>query len=507
MNLADKTLISVLAKSGEAVLLLLSSIVMVRYLTREEYGTFLQVMLIMNTALMFTYFGMPQSIYYYHHKTNNKASFVVRNIVISFVLGGIAALAVFSLGSYMVRWFTNPLLHKSLYALVALIFLRGPLVMRDPLLISNGNLILNSLAAVLSNALFYIPAIIAAFFSMGLFFLLKVLLVASLVDLLCFLGLMVWFVTHLRREESRQRPLPECRVIGLREQLRYALPIGASSYVGIVGRQIDQYIVSMFFSPQSFAVYSRGAMRVPVLSSIQYTINDIMMPYYVKAYRDGDIEGLLRRFHLCVEKVAKINFPVFVFLFLASPTLITFLYTDQYLGAVPVFRTYLVLLVINITTFGIIPRATGQTKSILYASLINIVANIILSCLLVPLLGAVGAAIATILCAVVSGYYYLFISARILGIGVREIFPWRFLAAFFAISLLAGVPLVGLNYLLESSAVPLIVQLSLGGLLYGLGWIVLVTRFGMLSSEDLTTLSRWLRVDARVLFQRLAFLR
>ena len=504
MNLADKTIINILAKSGEAVLLLISSIVMVRYLNKEEFGTFLQIMLIMNTAVMFAYFGIPQSIFYFLHKTDNKASFVLRNIVIACILGGGAAVAVFFLNDSLGQWLNNPLLNEYKYVVVALVFLRGPIIMRDPLLISQGNLLLNSVASIVSNTLFYVPMIIAAFLSAGITVLFNVLLIASVVDLLSFFVLMGWFVKHINKEDY---VTADTRYVGLLEQLRYAFPIGISSYIGIVGRQIDQYIVSAFFSPQSFAVYSRGAMRVPVLSTIQFTVNDIMMPYYVKDYRDGKIKSLLSRYHLCVEKVAKINFPVFVFLFLASPSLISLLYTEQYLGAVPVFRAYLFLLIINITTFGIIPRASGKTKSIFYASLINVVANIILSCLLVPVFGAVGAAIATILCAVLSGYYYLIMSCRILGIEMRQIFPWNFLARYLCISLIAGIPIFGIDYIAQLAGLHLLLTLSLEGIVYSLGFIFLVMRSDFLTADDLNTLSRWLKIDTKKWFRRVAFMK
>lgn len=504
MNLADKTIINILAKSGEAVLLLISSIVMVRYLSKEEYGTFLQIMLIMNTAIMFTFFGIPQSIYYFLHKTDNKASFVYRNIIIALILGGCASLIVLLFSDYFGRWFSNPLVYKYRYVAVALVFLRGSIIIRDPLLISQGYLLLNSIVSIASNILFYGPIIIATCFSVGLTHLFYILLITSGSDLLCFIFLMIWFIKNLKYENNTSSETTEH--ISILEQLRYAIPIGISSYIGIIGRQIDQYIVSAFFSPQSFAVYSRGAMRIPVLSTIQYTVNDIMMPYYVKDYRDGKIEDLLSRYHLCVEKVAKINFPVFIFLFLTAPSLISLLYTDQYLGAVPVFRAYLFLLVINLTTFAIIPRASGQTKSIFYASLINVIANIVLSCLLVPILGAVGAAIATVLCALISGFYYLLMSCKILGVGIKIIFPWQFLGSYFGVSLVAGLPIILIDNVHIFTGKHLILILCFKGLLYCLLLVFCVIRLNLLTSDDLKTLSKWLRVDVNKLFRKIAFL-
>ncbi len=504
MNLADKTIINVLAKSGGSVLLLISSVVMVRYLSKNEYGVYLQIILIMNTAVMFAYCGIPQSIYYYFHKTNNKPLFIFQNYAIALILGSVTAICVFSINDYLARWFNNPLLHEYKALISFLIFFRAPTNMREPLLISKGNLVLNSVVHIMSSALFYIPITIAAFFSVGLLFLVKIFLIASIVDFILFLGLIVWLIGNTKRENN---PTGNNVVrVSLFKQIRYALPITFSSYMGIIGHQIDKYIVSVFFNPTTFAVYSRGSMRIPVLSQIHYTVNDIMMPQYVKDYADGNIDCLLSKYHLCIKKVAMLNFPVFVFLFFVSPALISLLYTEQYLGAVPVFRTYLLLLVLNITTYGIIPRASGKTQSILYASILNISANIILSCLLVPVLGAVGAAIATILCMSLTCCYYLFISCKILNIGMKRIFPWKFLFSFMGVSMLAGLPVSCIDYLFSLFDVPLWFVLFSEGLVYLYGFICLVMRFDLFTADDLSVLSKWLKIDAYRLFKRLAFL-
>ena len=502
MNLADKTIINIIAKSGEAVLLLTSSVVMVRFLNKQEYGTFLQIMLVMNTAIMFTVLGIPQSIYYHFHKTGKKAAFILQNLILAIILGFVAAPIFYLLSNHISRWINNPLLADYCYVIILLVFLRVPLAIREPLLISRGNLLLNSTALIISNFLFYIPIIIAAFFSVGLKTIMNILLVFTVVDYVFFLTLMVWLIRRVQREETTSPD--DGTKVSVLEQLRYAMPIGISSYVGVIGRQIDQYIVSVFFNPRSYAVYSRGAIRIPVLSSIQFTLNDIMMPYYVKDYLDGNIKSFLDRYHGCIKNVAKINFPVFVFLFMVAPSLISFFYTVEYIGAAPVFRAYLFLLLINITTYGIIPRVSGKTRSIFYATVINVSMNILLSCLLVPYLGAVGAAIATVFCNFIGSIYYISVSCKLLNISWIKIFPWKFLVSLLSFSLIAGLPVYGINQFLVKIDCNLFVSLSLDGLIYLIGIIILFMRSNILSEDDFKTLSRWLRFDTKKIFSRIA---
>ena len=78
-------------------------------------------------------------------------------------------------------------------------------------------------------------------------------------------------------------------------------------------------------------------MRIPILSTIHFTVNNIMMPRYVESYKNGDSKTFLHYFHLCIEKVAKINIPVFAFMFAISPSFIILLYTEEYAGAAWIF--------------------------------------------------------------------------------------------------------------------------------------------------------------------------
>jgi O-antigen/teichoic acid export membrane protein len=505
MNLADKTIINILAKSAGTLLLLMSSIVMVRFLSKEDYGTFLQVMLISNTVIMFTYLGIPQSIYYYLHKATNKAVFIVRNIAISIFIGIVASICFFFLGPLIAQLLNNPLIENYTLLLVLLIFFRGPVSIREPILISRGHLLLNSINTVVDSIFFYVPVIIAALLGVSLGLLLKIMVFSSAFIFFCFILLMIWCVKGIKIDPNSVKENGES--ITLLQQLRYALPIGVSSYLGIIGTYIDQYIVSIFFTPQSFAVYSRGAMQIPILSSIQFTVNDIMMPYYVKDFQNGRIENFLERFHTGAEKVAKINYPVFVFFFISAPSLITLLYTEQYLDAVSIFRTYLFFLVINITAFSIIPRAVGKTKSIFWATTINVVANIILSCLLVPFFGPDGAAIATVFCGVINAVYYISVSARLLQVSFMHILPWGYLGKLLSVSFCAGIPVFITALIFESMELNIFLSVVVEAMIYLLLISSLFARFKLLNNDDFDTLSKWMKFDVKSLLNKIVLVK
>ncbi|MCK5212026.1 polysaccharide biosynthesis protein [Candidatus Parcubacteria bacterium] len=509
MNLTDKTILNILAQSSNAVLLFISSIILVRYLNKTEYGTYMQIMLISNTAIMLMLLGLPQSIYYFYPKVLNRSHFIFRNILISIFIGMIAALLIYVLKNRLSVWLNNPILSDYGWLISCLVFFRSLSNFREPTLLSGGQLISNAISALLCNFVFYTPLIVAIFFFQSLKILLLILLFSSGVEFI--INFLFMFNVFLKEKKSKCNNNEISKnhqlTVSLKKQLCYALPIGISSYLGIISRQFDQFIVSVYFAPKDFAVYTRGAMRIPFLSSLPFTINNIMMPNYVASYQRGDLRSFFYYFHRSIEKLAKVNFPAFSFLFAVAPTLITFLYTNEYVDAASILRVYLGLLVIQITSYAIICRASGKTSFIMHATMISFFINIILSLLLVSMFGAIGAAVATLIAIVVSNFYLLILSCKILNTSLKKIFPWVYLFRLFTVSFIASIPVYCLEYLFTSGDVSQFLILLLDALVYFYCIIFLMMRQGLIYEDDIELLKKWLRFDVGYWLRKLAFLR
>lgn len=510
MNLTDKTIINILAHSSNAVLLFISSVVLVRYLDKTEYGTYMQIMLISNTAIMLALLGLPQSIYYFYPKVLNRSHFIFRNILISIFIGMIAALLIYVLKNRLSVWLNNPIISDYGWLISCLIFFRSLSNFREPILLSGGQLILNAISAVLCNFVFYTPLIIVAIFCFqSLKILLLILLFSSGVEFI--INFLFMFNVFLKEKKPKcnnnEMSKNDQLTVSLKKQLFYALPIGISSYLGIISRQFDQFIVSVYFAPKDFAVYSRGAMRIPFLSTLSFRINNIMMPNYVASYQRGDLRSFFYYFHRSIEKLAKVNFPAFSFLFAVAPTLISFLYTNEYVDAASILRVYLGLLVVQITSYAIICRASGKTSFIMHATIISFLINIILSLLLVSMFGAIGAAVATLIAIVVSNFYLLILSCKILNTSLEKIFPWVYLFRLFTVSFIASIPVYCLEYFFASGDVSQLLILLLDALVYFYCIIFLMIRQGLIYEDDIELLKKWFRFDVGYWLRKLAFLR
>jgi O-antigen/teichoic acid export membrane protein len=502
MKLVDKGIINVIAKSSEAFLLLASSMIMVRYLTKAEYGTFLQFMLIVNTVIILSLMGLPSSIYYFYERTSERYHLIKQSFWVSVGLGLFCGLIIYGLMSQISMWFNNPVLEEYSIIPLLLIFFHTPVTLREAMLIANGNLILNSIVTLISNLFVYGVLIICVCNSFNIFEILLGMVVTRFINFFVF----IIIIKSIKSKNSHSVDKRKAGRISFKEQIYYSFPIGLSSYLGIIGKQIDQYIISVFFLPSDYVIYSRGAMRIPVLHSIQLTINNILMPKYMRSYLDGDIKTFLTYYHRSIEMVALIKFPVFAFLLAVAPTIITILYTIEYIGASSILRIYLILLVTGIAVYGIIPRITAHTSLLLHQTAIFVSTNIILSLILVYMWGPLGAAIATIFSTIVGLVYVIIRSCRLINISIRDIFPWNYLGRLFLVSILASLPIYILNNIYQTLNIPLFVIFFIDMVIYAYLFLVMITRLDLLNNDVLDILQRWFRFDVNRWLRRLAFL-
>ena len=125
---------------------------------------------------------------------------------------------------------------------------------------------------------------------------------------------------------------------------------------------------------------------------------------------------------------------------------------------------------------------------------------------MVPLLGAIGAAIATMVCYCFGVCYYLITSCKIINIKVSEIFPWKFLVKYFSVSITASLPVYVISKLALTYYFNNFIVLTTGTFVYVYILILLSMRFRLFNEGDFATLSRWSGINVEKIFKKFAFL-
>lgn len=130
----------------------------------------------------------------------------------------------------------------------------------------------------------------------------------------------------------------------IRKLLKISVPLGLASMVGTLDSYLDKWIVSAMLSPETYAVFANGAHEIPFIGAITGAITTVILVDMTRACKCGDYAQALQLFRGAAEKTSMILLPIMMLLLVLSEPLIAFLYTDAYLGAVNVFRVYVLFL-------------------------------------------------------------------------------------------------------------------------------------------------------------------
>ena len=248
------------------------------------------------------------------------------------------------------------------------------------------------------------------------------------------------------------------------EMVKYAVPLGLASMLSTLMLEANKIIVSSMCTPDEFANYVNGAIEIPLVGIITYSISSVILVDMAKYVHQREKEKALELFKKSAAKSAVILLPVMIFLLGAGKPFIVTLYSEKYLESVIPFYIYLFVLPVRIVIYGSALMALGQPKVILYRSLFDLLITVFLSIVFVHFWGYLGAAVATILTLYLwSTPYNLYKIGRGFSVGILETLPFKKLGFILIISFIPA-PLLMINLLLPKEAY--VLKLFLDAFLY-----------------------------------------
>ncbi|QDV26128.1 Polysaccharide biosynthesis protein [Aureliella helgolandensis] len=421
--------------------------VLSRIFSKSEYATFRQSLLVFTCVAPLLGLGLEKSVLYFIPQDPAKARRIFINVVVGTLATGVLfAIACILLGPhFLANQFNNPALRET----IPWVGLFGI------------GMLLNAIAAPAMMALERVTW--AAYWSLGSRLLtfavvmLSLLVEATPVSAVRAMSLATFVVGLLSiglivSASHGQWELPS--LIGIKELLKYAIPISVASVLEGLAMSLDRVLVSMLCTPEQFAVFSNGAMEIPFIGIITGAAMAVIMPDMVRAFTSGDVPTGHRLWCAASKKAALAIIPLGGLLFVLAPWLMVLLYSSAYAEAANPFRLYLLLLPARVMFFGAIFQAAGRTDIILWRACGTLILNVLVSYPLIVAFGISGAAIGTLI--VFWGYvipHCMYYSARILKIPIRSVLPLNHLLALLAITGLSIVGAFGITKIVPSVGV------------------------------------------------------
>ena len=358
-----------------------------RLLSKSDYATYRQTLLAFAFAAPLVSLGLTNSIYYFLPTEQTRPRGVVADNVLALLIMA-ATLALFlSFGGnhLLVALFGNPGVARTLLFLIPYPFAALPAQLLASVLVVRNRVPLLTAFNVTSRALLGLGTILPAVFMPTADAPLLGNVAVTVASGLVALSLIVRFAGT----SGPRRP----KWSGMVRMVRFGFPLGVATMVGTLSLQLDKIIVSAMCGPEDFAVYSNGAVEIPLVGIVTGSISAVILADMRRMIAKGDDGEALALFLKAAEKGANLLLPTMCFLLVVAEPFIELLYSSKYTESMLPFRVYLFMLPARIVVWGSLLIAIGQNKVILTRSIGHLLVNVLLSVYLVSKIGYMGAAV------------------------------------------------------------------------------------------------------------------
>lgn len=484
-SLSDKAALLIIGNAFKYAVGFILPMVLVRYLSQYDYGTYQQLTLVANFCTNLLVLGLPTSVYYfYHHRAelaDGRATLIAQTGVMLFLTGVAATLVVAVASPALAARMDDPALRHLLpvYACYIGMYIAGEHFI--PVLISQ-NRYLPAMSVELGETVFRVVALVALL-SLG-FGLKAVVMLFVVYAALRFLGRTFWLC------RGRYSMLRASRTAAFaRTQLAYSLPLAATMGVGVIGAMLDRAIVAVAFTPTMYAIYSIGALEIPLDSIFQASVLNVLRASLPALVSEGRIDQIVRIWRDSVRKLALIVIPCFIFLQFFAERFITTLFTLRYEQSVHVFRIYLFLLPLHALVLSVVPQVFGRTRLNLYVVAVGVASNVALSFVLLRTFGILGPAIALVFSNYLISALYFAVTMRLLKAGPGRLLPVVALGRTVLAAVASAAPALWLAGAVRSG----LLSLALGGLAFSLAYVLSGYLLGVFTESEFRMARSWIK--------------
>ena len=417
-SIASDTIKLTTSKIITLTISMITAMLLSRFRTLEEYGTYSQILMVIQLVTTFFMLGLPNSINYFLAKADNdteRGKFISTYYTLSTILGFLIGLVLVLSTPLIIKFFDNPLIKNFWYVLAVYPWAKIITSSIDNMLIVYKKTHILMIFRILNSIFILSAVLIVQFLNLGFneYMIIFVLGQAGF-------ALIVYI---LAKKLSCEMQFKINKNLG-KDIFSFSLPIGLGSFIGTLKTELDKITISWFYNTEQLAIYTNAAREMPV-TIIASSLTSVLLPQVVRLLKKEENEKAINLWG----DATSLSYLIICFLaigiFAYAPEALTLLYSEKYLPGVPVFRIYAIVLLFRCTYFGMMLNASGNTKLIFKSTVISLTVDISLNFILYYTIGFIGPALSTLIATVVSASYLLIATSKVLNIPFRKVFPWK----------------------------------------------------------------------------------
>jgi O-antigen/teichoic acid export membrane protein len=465
--------------------------VLVRFLTKSDYGSYQQMLLIGNAALGVMTLGLPTSIYYfYHHVGEKKVPALVVQTSVMLAIGGLLAGLIIILGA---DHFASGLNNHSMVGLLQIYALSIMFMIASEhclhFMIAQNRYKMAVMLEVGETVLRVLTSLAPLWLGYGFIGLVWGIVIYYVLRFAIRNGYLFGFSgLHFNAWKAQIFP---------KTQLEYSIPVALVSLSGLIGNTFNRAILATSFTPAQYAIYAVGALEIPLDVIFQASVANVLRASLPPLVREGNLDEVARIMREAVRKLSIIVLPSFIFLLGHSFEFIRLLFTSSYEESVYVFRIYLWLLPLHMLVLSPIPHVFGKPKLNFYIVLSMMVVLIIMGYTLLKTIGFYGPALAFTISQYMQAGVYFVVVIRLTKASFFKLMPIRHILMVIVASLIAALASRLVSNLTHSQ----MLNLVMAGFVFSITFFVAAAPLKIFSKEDIRLIKRWV---AKVLPFKLA---
>lgn len=262
----------------------------------------------------------------------------------------------------------------------------------------------------------------------------------------------------------------------------YSFPLAATRSANVLDKRVDTILVGFFLNPTAVGFYVIGKQVAGFVQSPASALGFTVSPTFNSLQTNGETEKATTVLEESLTYLLLLYIPAAAGLILVAEPMVRLVFGSQYTGAIPVVRLLAVyaalysvgLLVSN--SLDYLGRARQRAVVKFSTSVMNVILNVVF----IPLMGVVGAAVATVVT------YSIYIAANLYIINLEFSLNFTYIisriAKILVITLLMSVPVYGiLSYSLG------VITLTVAVLSGVVVWFGLSTTIGWLDPKRIVS--------------------
>lgn len=207
--------------------------------------------------------------------------------------------------------------------------------------------------------------------------------------------------------------------------LKQGLPLYLAVFIGTLTLNTGMLIVNTFEDIETFAIFSVGALEIPVFAMLSAAFSQKIYPELVRLVSNGEKEKAKKIWMKTTMQISYITYPLIIILMFFAKDIIYMIYSPKYEESVFLFKTYLLIGVFRNNYYGALITASGQTKYITMYALMMLLLNAIISFILYYFFGISGVVFGTLIATIIVAFLQLYHERLIKAYLVDFLFNFR----------------------------------------------------------------------------------